>query len=68
MNYESILKPAFNIASGFAGMTVGAKNKNVKVGAATSVVLKSISGGNVLSLTDEHGHGLRLNVTGSCFN
>ena len=43
-------------------MTVGAKTKNPKVAAATTKILKSISGGKNLSLTDMHGNGLRLKV------
>ena len=38
------------------------KTKNPKVGSATTNILKSISGGKVLSLTDMHGNGLRLKV------
>ena len=35
-------------------MAVGAKTKNPKVGQATTNILKSISGGKVLSLTDQY--------------
>ena len=43
-------------------MAVGAKSKNPKVGQATTNILKSISRGKILSLTDLHGNGLRLKV------
>ena len=43
-------------------MAVGAKSKNKKVGQAATKVLKSISRGKILSLTDLDGNGLRLNV------
>ena len=43
-------------------MAVSAKTKNPKVGQATTNILKSISGGTILSLTDMHGRGLRLKV------
>ena len=43
-------------------MPVTAKTKNPKVGQATTNILKSISGGKTLSLTDLHGNGLRLKV------
>ena len=43
-------------------MAVSAKTKNPKVGQATTNILKSISGGKILSLTDMHGNGLRLKV------
>ena len=36
------------------------ENKNAKVGAATTNILKTLTGGKILSLTDMHGNGLRL--------
>ena len=55
-------KPAVNVAAPFIEMAVSAKTKNPKVGQATKNILKSISGGKILRLTDMHGHGLRLKV------
>ena len=56
-----VLKPAVNVAAPFIGMAVSAKTKNPKVGQPTTNILKSISGGKILSLTDMHsGAGLRL--------
>ena len=43
-------------------MAVSEKTKNPKIGQATTLILKTISGGKVLSLTDMHGNGLRLKV------
>ena len=61
--WDKFLKPALNIASPYIGMAVGAKSKNPKIGQATTNILKSISGGKILSLTDMHsGAGLRLRV------
>ena len=60
--WNRFLKPALNIASPYIGMAVSAKTKNPKIGAATTNILKSISGGKILSLTDMHGRGLRLKV------
>ena len=60
--WNKFLKPAVKIAAPFIGMAVGAKTKNPKVAAATTNILKSISGGKILSLTDIHGNGLRLKV------
>ena len=61
--WNKVLKPAVNIASPYIGMAVSAKTKNPKIGAATTTILKSISGGKILSLTDMHsGAGLRLRV------
>ena len=59
---NKFLKPAVNVAAPFIGMAVGAKTKNPKVAAATTNILKSISGDKILSLTDKHGRGLRLKV------
>ena len=60
--WNKLLKPAVNIAAPFIGLAVGAKTKNPRVAAATTNILKSISGGKILSLTDMHGRGLRLKV------
>ena len=43
-------------------MAVSVKIKNPKVGQDTTNILKSISGGRVLNLTDMYGHGLRLKI------
>ena len=59
---NKFLKPAVNVAAPFIGMAVSAKTKNPNVGAATTNILKSTSGGKILSLTDIHGNGLRLKV------
>ena len=60
--WSKFLKPAVNVAAPFIGMALSAKTKNPKVRQATTNILKSISGGKILSLTDMHGHGLRLKV------
>ena len=60
--WNKFLKPAINATAPFTGMAVSAKTKNPKVGQATTNILKSISGGKILSLTDMHGNGLRLRV------
>ena len=61
--WNKFLKPALNMASPYIGMAVSAKTKNPKTGAATTNILKSISGCKILSLTDMHsGSGLRLRV------
>ena len=58
--WNKFLKPAVKVAAPFIGMAVSAKIENPKVGRATINILKSISGGKILSLTDMHGNGLRL--------
>ena len=60
--WNIILKAAINVTAPFIGMAVSAKTKTQKVGQATTNILKSISGGKISSLTDMHGHGLRLKV------
>ena len=60
--WNEFLKPPVNVAAPFFGMIVGAKTKNPRVGQATTNTLKSISGGQILSLTDMHGNGVRLKV------
>ena len=61
--WNKFLKPAINATAPFIGMAVSGKTKNPKVGQATANILRSISSGKILSLTDMHsGAGLRLKV------
>ena len=60
--WNKVLKPSLSMASPYIGMAVSAKTKNPKIGQATAKILKSISGGKILSLTDMHGNGIRLKV------
>ena len=60
--WNKFLKPAVNTLAPVIGMAVGAKTKNKQVGAATTNILKSSTGGKILSLTHMHGRGLRLRV------
>ena len=60
--WNKFLKPALNLASPYVGKAVSAKIKNPKIGQATRNILKSLTGGKFLSLTDMHGRGLRLKV------
>ena len=60
--WNKFLKPANNATAQFIGMAVSAKTKNPQVGQATTNILKSFSGGKILSLTDMHGNRLRLKV------
>ena len=41
---------------------VAAKTKNPQSAQVTNSILKSLTGGKILSLTDIHGNGLRLKV------
>ena len=58
--WNKFLNAAVIVAAPFIGMAVSAKTKNPKVGQATTNIIKSISGGIILSLTDLHGNDLRL--------
>ena len=60
--WNKFLKPTINTLPPVIGMAVGAKSKNAKVGAATTNILKSLTVGKILSLTDIYGNGLRLKV------
>ena len=61
--WNKFLKPAVNAAAPVIGMAVAAKSKNPKAGQATTQILKSISGGKILTLTDNYsGSGVRLRV------
>ena len=60
--WNKFLKPAINATAPFIGMAISAKTNNPKVGQATTNILKSISGGKILSPTDMHGRGFRLRV------
>ena len=57
--WNRFFKPAVMVAAPFIGMAVSGKTKTPKVVEATGNILKSISGGKNLSLTDMHGHELR---------
>ena len=60
--WNKFLKPAIIATAPFIGMAVSTKTKNPKVGQSKTNILKSISGGKILCLTDMHGRGLRLKV------
>ena len=60
--WSSVFKPTLNTLAPAISIAVGAKCKNPQVGQATASILKSISGGRVLYLTDLLGIGLGLKV------
>ena len=59
-SWNKFPKPALITASPCTGMVVAGKTKTAEIGRATGNFLKSKSGGNLLSLRDFHGNGLRL--------
>ena len=60
--WDKFLKPALKIATPIISAGVAMKTKNPQSAQVTNNILKSLTGGKVLSLTDMHGNGLRLKV------
>ena len=60
--WNKFLKPALKIATPIISAGVAMKTKNPQSAQVTSDILKSLTGGKKLSLTDMHGNGLRLKV------
>ena len=60
--WNKFLKPALKIATPVISAGVAMKTKNPQSAQVTSNILKSLTGGEILSLTDMHGRGLRLKV------
>ena len=61
--WNKFLKPALKIATPNISAGVAARTKEPQSAQTTNNVLKSITGGKILSLTDMHGDCLRLKVT-----
>ena len=60
--WSKLFKPAVKVAAPFMGMSTLAKTTDPQVGQATTKFSKSISAGKILSLTDLHGHCLRIRL------
>ena len=61
--WDKFLKPALKIATPIISAGVAAKTKNPQSAQITNSILKALTGGKILSLTDMHsGAGLRLRV------
>ena len=58
--WNKLLKPGLKIAAAIISTAVAAKTENSQSAQITIIILKSLTGGNNLSLTDMHGNGLRL--------
>ena len=56
------IKPGLKIATPSISGVVAAKTENPQSAQITSSVLKSLTGGEVLGLTDVHGNGLGIKV------
>ena len=60
--WDSFIKPGLKMATPLISAAVAAKTKNPQSAQVTNSILKSLTGGKILSLTDMHGRGLRLKV------
>ena len=56
------IKPGPKMATPLISAAVAAKTKNPQSDQMTNNIIKSLTGGKILSLTDMHGNGLRLKV------
>ena len=59
---NNFFKPGLKIAIPFISAGVAAKTGNPQSAQKTTRILKSLTGGKLLSLTDLHGNVLRLKV------
>ena len=60
--WNNFIKPGLKKATPLLSAAVAAKTKNPQSAQVTNSVLKSLTGGKILSLTDLHGNGIRLKV------
>ena len=60
--WDSFIRPGLKMATPLISVAVAAKTKNPQSALVTNSILKSLTSGKVLSLTDMHRRGLRLKV------
>ena len=60
--WNSFIKPGLKKATPIISAGVAAKTKSLQSAQITSNILKALTVGKFLSLTDLHGNGLRLKV------
>ena len=60
--WDKFIKPGLKIATPLRSAEVAAKTKNPQSAQVTNSILKTLTSGKILSLTDIHGNGLRLKV------
>ena len=60
--WNKFIKPGFKTATPLISAALAAKTKNPHSAQVTNSILKSLTGGKILSLTDMHERGLRLKV------
>ena len=66
-DWNKFFKPNLKATAPKNGMALGAKTKNPEVAKATTDILKSKSGGKILSSTDMQGLGSRVKLICFCF-
>ena len=60
--WDSFIKPGLKMATPLISAAIAAKTRNPQSAQVTNSILKTLTGGKVLSLTNMHGRGLRLEV------
>ena len=60
--WNKFIRPGLKMATPLISAAVAAKTKNPQSAQVTNSILKSLTGGRDLNLTDMHGNGLRLKV------
>ena len=60
--WDSFINPGLKMATPLISAAVAAKSNNPQSAQVTNSILKSLTGGKILSLTDMHGRGLSLKV------
>ena len=60
--WDSFIKPGLKMVTPLISAAIAAKTRSPQSAQVTNTILKSITGGKILSLTDMHGNGLRLKV------
>ena len=60
--WNKFIKPGLKMATPLLSATIAAKTKNPQSTQVANSILKSLTGGKILSLTDIHGNGIRLKV------
>ena len=60
--WDIFIRPGLKMATPLISAAVAAKTKNPQSAQVTNSILKLLTGGKILSLSDIHGRGLRLKV------
>ena len=64
---DSFIRTGLKMATALISAAVAAKAKSPQSAQRTNNILKSLTGGKIISLTDMHGHGFRLKVMSDHF-